>query len=60
MQKAIRNTGGKPVSVESLDKRLAAREKDSGKPVIKAAPVATDSAAKARAAADKLDRESQG
>jgi hypothetical protein len=57
MQKAIRNTSGKPVSVESLDKRDAARQSDSHRPVTKVAPVATDSSAKARAAGDKLDRE---
>jgi hypothetical protein len=56
MQKAIRNTSGKPTTVENLDKRLAAREKDSRGPVTKVAPVATDSMAKARAAGDSLDR----
>lgn len=57
MQKAIRNTSGKPTTVENLDKRDAARQKPSANPLIKAAPVATDSAAKARAAGDKLDRD---
>jgi hypothetical protein len=57
MQRAIRNTSGKPVSIESLDKKLESREKDSHGPVTKVAPVATDSTAKARAAGEKLDRE---
>lgn len=35
MQKAIRNTSGKPVSVESLDKREEARHKPSANPVVK-------------------------
>lgn len=35
MQKAIRNASGKPVSVESLDKRDAARQKPSANPVVK-------------------------
>ena len=34
MQKAIRNTSGKPVTVENLDNRDAARNKPSANPVI--------------------------
>jgi alkanesulfonate monooxygenase SsuD/methylene tetrahydromethanopterin reductase-like flavin-dependent oxidoreductase (luciferase family) len=57
MQKALRNTSGKPTTLEDLDRREAARQKDSHRPVINAVPVATDSKAKADAAADKLDRD---
>lgn len=32
MQKAIRNTSGKPTTVENLDKRDAARQKPSANP----------------------------
>jgi len=35
MQKAIRNVSGKPVPVESLDKRNEARNKPSANPVVK-------------------------
>ena len=56
MQKAIRNQSGKPVSVESLDKRLDARERASSNPVIKVAPIAKDSMAKASKAGESLDR----
>lgn len=57
MQKAIRNSGKGPVSVENLDKRDAARQKPSANPVIVAANSAKDRKAQADAAADKLDRE---
>ena len=56
MQKALRNSG-KPTTVENLDKRLAAREKDSHGPVTKVSVRSTDSMAQARAAGEKLDRE---
>ena len=51
MQKAIRNTSGKPVSVESLDKRDAARQKPSANPVI----VVQDG--KNKNLVDKVDRD---
>jgi len=56
VQKALRNSG-KPTTVENLDKRLAAREKDSHGPVTKVSVRSTDSMAQARAAGEKLDRE---
>jgi len=34
MQKALRNTSGKPTTVESLDKRDEARNKPSANPLI--------------------------
>jgi hypothetical protein len=58
MQKAIRNTSGKPVQVESLDKRLDAREKTNSKPTVAVQSV-HDKKAAASAAADKLDRDYQ-
>ena len=51
MQKAIRNTSGKPTTVESLDKRDEARNKPSANPVI----VVQD--AKNRNLVDKVDRD---
>jgi hypothetical protein len=56
MQKAIRSE--KPISAEATDKLLEAREKESRKQVNQGDLVkATDSAAKARATCEKLDRD---
>jgi hypothetical protein len=59
MQKAIRNTSGKPTTVENLDKRLDARERDSRKTGVDAVVKSTDSNAEARAKAEKLDRDQE-
>jgi hypothetical protein len=57
MQKAISNQSGKPVQVESLDRRDAERNKPYSTKPIKVAPVSTDSTATAARAGEKLDRE---
>ena len=57
MQKAIRNTSGKPTTLESLDKRDEARNRASSNPIIVASNSAKESAVKARTYADKLDRD---
>jgi hypothetical protein len=57
MQKALRNTSGKPTTVESLDKRDEARHKPSSNHIIEASPKVSDSKASALKAGDKLDRD---
>ena len=55
MQKAIRNKSGKPVQVESLDKRDEARNKPSANPVV---PIpGTSNAGKDSASVNRLDRD---
>jgi hypothetical protein len=57
MQKSLRNTSGKPTTVESLDKRDVARNKPSANPMTVMSPSPRDRAAAARAVGEKLDRD---
>ncbi len=57
-QKALRNTSGKPTTVEDLDRRDAARQEPYATKPVKVSVVATDSLAASKKAGDKLERES--